>query len=136
MQLHSGYEQRRARIEMLPLIDVVFLLLVFFVYAMLSMVLHRGLAVSLPEAESAQIDRRDFIAITLCAENRLWVNREEVPLEEVAGRVLALRADDADLPVYIEGDRSAHLGVAVGVLDQLRAVGITEISFSSVESVP
>ena len=45
MRLESGYENRRARIEMLPLIDIVFLLLVFFIYAMLSMVAHRGMKV-------------------------------------------------------------------------------------------
>ena len=45
MRLSSGYEEKKARVEMLPLIDVVFLLLVFFIYAMLSMVLHRGLRV-------------------------------------------------------------------------------------------
>ena len=55
MRLTSGYEERKARIEMLPLIDIVFLLLVFFIYAMLSMTIHRGLEVELLPGGSIRI---------------------------------------------------------------------------------
>ncbi|MCA1809797.1 MAG: ExbD/TolR family protein, partial [Kiritimatiellia bacterium] len=64
MKLSTGYETRKARVEMLPLIDVVFLLLVFFIYAMLSMVLHRGIKVALPEVGQADVNRRDYLAVT------------------------------------------------------------------------
>ena len=49
---------KKARIEMLPLIDIVFLLLVFFIYAMLSMAVHRGLPVELPLSATAEIDKK------------------------------------------------------------------------------
>ncbi|MDX1764995.1 MAG: biopolymer transporter ExbD [bacterium] len=55
--------RKKARIEMLPLIDIVFLLLVFFIYAMLSMAVHRGLRVELPQSTSAEIDQRTILSV-------------------------------------------------------------------------
>ena len=91
MRLSSGYETKKARVEMLPLIDVVFLLLVFFIYAMVSMVVHRGIKVDLPQAGTAAMERDDFISITLDAENRLFLNAEPIEPELVAAKVVALR---------------------------------------------
>ncbi len=121
---------------MLPLIDVVFLLLVFFIYAMLSMVLHRGLAIRLPEAAAAIADQRDFVAVTITKNNLLFVNREAASLDTVAAAVTAvLEVGGGDMPVYIQGDRDASLGIAVSVLDRLRAAGITQVSFSCSETI-
>ena len=55
---------RSPRIEMLPLIDIVFLLLVFFIYAMLSMAVHRGMPVILPTSSTAEIDKELIISVT------------------------------------------------------------------------
>ncbi|MBW1898638.1 MAG: biopolymer transporter ExbD, partial [Deltaproteobacteria bacterium] len=57
--------KRKARIEMLPLIDIVFLLLVFFIYAMLSMAVHHGLPIDLPISSSAEIDKKLVLSITV-----------------------------------------------------------------------
>ena len=59
--------RRKARIEMLPLIDIVFLLLVVFIYAMLSMAVHRGMPVVLPTSSTAGIDKQEFLSITVQA---------------------------------------------------------------------
>ena len=134
MHLSSGYENRRPRIEMIPLIDIVFLLLVFFIYAMLSMVVQRGLKVELPAASTAQVDRREHVTITLPKDNAVYVDDEQVPLNRLVVRVVArLAASGKDLPVFINGDRKAALGVAVQVLDDLRAAGINEVFITSRE---
>ncbi|MFN2368934.1 MAG: ExbD/TolR family protein [Desulfurivibrionaceae bacterium] len=57
--------KRKARIEMLPLIDIVFLLLVFFIYAMLSMAVHRGLAVDLPVSAAAAPEKELILSVTV-----------------------------------------------------------------------
>jgi biopolymer transport protein ExbD len=129
MKLSSGYESKKARVEMLPLIDVVFLLLVFFISAMLSMVVHRGLKVDLPSTGTAVPEHDDYIAITLDADNNLFLNREPVSAQELAQRVLQLRGDSAK-PVSIEGDRQADLGQAIELLDDLKQAGIEEVTFS------
>ena len=114
---------------MLPLIDVVFLLLVFFIYAMVSMVVHRGLKVDLPTAGTAALERGDFISITIDADNQLYLNSEPADPEGLAERVLQLRTDK-NKPVFIEGDQKADLGLAIELLDNLKKAGIEEVSFS------
>lgn len=130
MRLRSGYENRKARVEMLPLIDIVFLLLVFFIYAMLSMVVHRGVQVRLPAAATAQADRRDYVSVTVTAENEIYLGKRRVTLEELGERVGEARGDDGR-PVYVGGDVRSDFGTAVEVLDVLRRAGIEEVSFES-----
>ena len=120
---------------MLPLIDVVFLLLVFFIYAMVSMVVHRGLRVDLPETGTAVMEKNDYISITIDADNVLYLNSEPVNAEGLAQRVLELR-NDSNKPVYIDGDQKADLGLAIELLDDLKKAGIEEVSFSCKQETP
>ena len=129
MRLSCGYETRKARVEMLPLIDVVFLLLVFFIYAMLSMVVHHGLKVDLPSAGTAVLDRNDYIDITIDADNRVYIDDQPAEMDELSSRVHALLGGESR-PVFINGDQAADLGPAIRLLDQLKETGVEEVSFS------
>jgi len=131
--ISSGYENRKARVEMLPLIDVVFLLLVFFIYAMLSMVVHRGLRVELPSASTAEVDRNEYVSITIAKDNSIFVHKERVELSGLIEKVMEHADKKADIPVFINGDRRADLGVAIKILDLLKSAGIKEVSFECVE---
>lgn len=116
---------------MLPLIDVVFLLLVFFIYAMLSMVVHRGLNVDLPTAGLAQLDTRQFLNITIGADNHIQFDGTETTLEALIPQVTdRLTAMGAETPLYIEGDITADLGIAITILDRLQAAGVEKVSFA------
>ncbi len=127
MKLISGYENRKARIEMLPLIDVMFLILVFFIYSIFSMAVHRGLKVDLPSARG-EPEIGDMSTITLTADNRLFFNREEMTMEEITARSVASWRERA-LPVLIKADKAAELGVGIKLLGALKAGGIGQVSF-------
>jgi len=129
MKLNSGYEAKKARVEMLPLIDVVFLLLVFFIYAMVSMVVHRGIKVDLPSAGTASMEQDDYISITIDADNNLFLNGDPAEEDGLANQVRHL-CGNSTKPVFIEGDHKADLGLAIELLDDLKDVGIEEVSFS------
>ncbi|MBW1670087.1 MAG: biopolymer transporter ExbD [Deltaproteobacteria bacterium] len=131
--ISSGYENRKARIEMLPLIDVVFLLLVFFIYAMLSMVVHRGLRVELPSASTSEVDRNEYISITIAKDNSIFVHKEPVDLSKLNEKVMEQVDKKPDIPVFISGDSRADLGIAIRVLDLLKSVGIKDVSFECAE---
>lgn len=133
MKLKSGFEKRKARVEMLPLMDVVFLLLVFFIYSFLSMVVHRGIGVQLPGASTATLNQQDYVDVTLTANNLILVNKQPVDLENAAAAVRAARGSE-NRPVFISGDRSAGFGPAVELLDRLRLEGIEKVSFSCIEN--
>ncbi len=69
---------KKTRIELIPLVDMMILLLAFFVYAMLSMAIHRGLPVLLPSSSTAQLDQRLVLSITVQKDGRIYVDKEEV----------------------------------------------------------
>ncbi|HEY5653716.1 MAG TPA: biopolymer transporter ExbD [Pontiella sp.] len=135
MRLSSGYEAKKARVEMLPLIDVVFLLLVFFIYAMVSMVVHHGLEIDLPAAETATMEIDDYISITIDADSRFYLNSELIPIEQLASRIQALCTEQTK-PIFIDGDRQADLGLAIELLDELKRNGIEKVSFSCKPETP
>jgi len=129
MKLKTGFETKKARIEMIPLIDIVFLLLVFFIYAMLSMVVHRGFKVDLPQATTAEIDRKDYISITVDKDNRILLDKAGILLENLSEEVKAKAVKGTK--IFINGDKEADLGVVINVLDTLRRDEIKEVYFET-----
>ena len=127
MRLDSGYEERKARVEMVPLIDCMFLLLVFFIYAMVTMTEHRGIRVNLPGGEGP-IERTTPVLVTVSADNTFRLGERTVDLE-TAVREIAEQAGLQKAPVMIAGDRASDLGVSLELLSRLKAAGVDSVSF-------
>lgn len=125
------------RIEMLPLIDIVFLLLVFLIYAMLSMAVHHGQPVDLPLSSSAALEVQEAISITIQSAKEsinLFVDEEPVTLEflsEQLRRKKAERQDGQDPDVQIFADKSVSYQELFQVLDRVRLASLTRISLQS-----
>lgn len=129
MKINLDLRRKGPRIEMIPLIDIVFLLLVFFIYAMLSMVVHRGFKVDLPKAATAEIDRKDYVSITVDKDNRILLNKAEVLIEDLLEKVKTIA--EAGTKIFINGDKEADLGVVISILDTLRRDEIKEVYFET-----
>jgi len=124
-------ETRSPRIEMLPLIDVVFLLLVVFIYAMLSMAVHKGLPVALPTSSTAQEEQSEPVSITVAADGDIFVDKNPVALADLAA-VLQQRAQaDPETGVLIFADRSLPYQSLFQVLDQVRLAGLSRINLQA-----
>jgi len=122
---------KKARIEMLPLIDIVFLLLVFFIYAMLSMAVHRGLPVQLPLSTTAEIDKKLILSVTVKADEEIYVDKERVALADLT-RVLQNKADGIREPgVLVFADRALPYQMIYNVLDKIRQAGLSRISLQA-----
>lgn len=136
MKVNLG-TQRRARIEILPLIDIVFLLLVFFIYAMLSMAVHRGVSVNLPTSSSAKIEREVLLSVTIKDNGDILLDNNRIPLKDLA-RLLKLRAKEQDSPgVLLFADKRVSCQLLLHVLDQIRMAGLSKISLQTImESQP
>ncbi len=80
-------------------------------------------------------EQSDYIDITIDAENHLYLNSRPVGMDDLPGRVLELRGGEMK-PVFINGDQSAELGLAIELLDLLKKSGIEEVSFSCKTSTP
>jgi biopolymer transport protein ExbD len=132
MNIPSPRSARKARIEIIPLIDIIFFLLATFVMVSLSMIKNRGIPVNLPAASSAAPqERRDYTAITLTAEGDLYFNKDRMSLEGIVERLKELQLTDADPRVFIHGDAKAEFGTAVAVLDEIRKLGITKVAIET-----
>jgi biopolymer transport protein ExbD len=122
---------KKPRIEMLPLIDIVFLLLVFFIYAMLSMAVHRGLPVELPLSTTAEIDKKLILSVSVEADETVYVDKERVALENLT-QVLQSKAGHIREPgVLIFADRSLRYQMIYKVLDKIRQAGLSRISLQA-----
>ena len=125
--------RRRARIEIIPLIDCMFLLLVFFIYSMLSMTIHRGIQVNLPAAETAQIDRQDYISISITQDERIFINKEEKSLTNLLEHLREEHQKRSDQPVFINADQAVRYQIVIEVLDSIRSAGFTQVSLETRE---
>lgn len=138
MRIRRGIK-KQPRIEMLPLIDIVFLLLVFFIYAMLSMSVHRSQPVQLPSSDSVQIDTNEAITVTLQSEDHgisLFVDTEKIPLNSLTA-VLEKKStllDKKESKVQVYGDKSVSYQDLFQVLDRIKASGLQHISLAAEKS--
>ena len=129
MRIPSPVVRRRARIEIIPLIDIMFFLLATFVMVSLSMVKNKGIAVSLPSAQSGGAqEANEYTAITITEKGELFFNKDLISLQDLRARLSALRATQEDPKVLVNGDQAANLGEAISVIDEVRKTGITKVS--------
>lgn len=124
--------QKRARIEIVPLIDIMFFLLATFVMVSLSMVKNQGIPVRLPSAATGQPEeRKDAATISVSAAGQIYLDKEELSLEALSAKLAALKNANAELRIFINGDEDARLGLAIEVLDTTRQLGISKVAFET-----
>ena len=122
---------KKARIEMLPLIDIVFLLLVFFIYAMLSMAVHRGLPVVLPTSTAVKIDKKQFLSVTVKADGSIYVDKEYILLENLKEMLQKKASKEKEPGVLLFADRTLAYQKLFRILDQIRLAGLNRISLQA-----
>ena len=118
----------QTRLEMTSLMDVMFLVLVFFIYCIFDMAVHKGLKVDLPNAAGAD-EKGERIVITIKADDSIQLNGMDLLRADVISRVKELSAVKMRLPVLISGDRKSSLGVGIELLADLKAAGVEKASF-------
>jgi biopolymer transport protein ExbD len=120
----------KARIEIIPMIDVIFFLLVFFMISTLSMTVNRGLPVNLPTAATSQKEAGENIDLTLTQDGALFFNREPIALQDLGPRVKAALATNAQLMAIINADGQARHSSVVEILDELRIAGVSRLAIA------
>ena len=132
MIIPSPRGARRARIEIVPLIDIIFFLLATCVVVSMSMIKNQGINVNLPIAStSAPQARDDYSAITVTEQGEYFFNKEAVTMEQLIDRLKAVKSATAEPRVFINGDQKAELGKAIAVLDEVRKLGIAKVAIET-----
>ena len=121
--------RKKARIEIIPLIDVIFFLLATFVLFTLSLNAIRSVPVDLPQAAPPSSDKPpEAVTIQVSGDGAIFWNRELIDMGEVPARIAHYKTQTDDPRVLIAGDEKARFGVTVAVLDEVRKAGITKFS--------
>lgn len=124
MRSWPAHARKAPRIEIIPMIDVMMFLLVFFVLISLHTLPSLGLKVALPHSTNAtHVDAPERVTLTLTADGDLYMNGAKASLVELTDRLRALAADHR-IVVVVAGDRNARLQPLVDVLDALKRAGI------------
>lgn len=127
-KLKSPFLKREARVEMVSLMDVMFLVLVFFVYSVFNMAVHHGLKVDLPAAAGA-LEKGERVVVTIDAQDALQLNGRPLSQDDLVEAVRRLVDIRKETPVLISADRKASLGVGIELLARLKAAGVEKASF-------
>src|SRR5690242_4252916 len=119
-----------ARIEIIPLIDIMFFLLAAFMLVSLSMVNMKSVKVNLPTATTANTDTmKDFVNLSIDRSGAVFFDKAPIGPNELAQRLAAWRSTNSSVRVFISGDQEARHGDVIRVLDLVRSSGIEKVAF-------
>jgi len=125
---HSAAEE--ADIDLTPMLDVVFIMLIFFIVTA-SFVKESGIDVSRPDAATAEVKERGNILIAITREGQVWIDKRPVDVRALRANIERLHAENPQGSVVIQADRDSKNGLLVQVMDAARAAGVYEISIAA-----
>lgn len=131
MRIGSPLPHKKARIEIIPLIDIMFFLLASFMMASLTMIRLQSIKMDLPTATAATRDfKPDIINIAVDKLGDVYIEKQRVTLAELRLYLSNKYRINTNVPVYISGDKDATHGAVIRVLDVVRREGIQKVSFA------
>ena len=127
MKLDLLPQEERPQLMIIPMIDIIFFLLVFFMMSMLSMVVQKSMPLTLPQAESAKVSMTRNIPVTITADGGIYYERDPMSLRELTARLTEDAAHGEDISVILRGDAAASYGTVVQVMDVVKRLGIEKV---------
>ena len=130
MTVSSPIPHHKARIEIIPLIDIMFFLLASFMMVSLSQTTMKGMKVNLPVGSSGETQsKKDYLSLSVDRDGYTYIDKEKIPLEEISVRLRKSYVTNPDAKIFIRGDAEAVHGNVTRVLDQIRSSGYRKVSF-------
>ena len=123
-------EEEDAAIDMTPMLDIVFIMLIFFIVTT-SFVKEAGIQVNKPEANQANKEPSANIFIAIRDTGEVWMDKRQVDVERVAANLERMLAEQPTDLVVIQADKEAEHGRVVEVMDQVKEAGIDKISIAA-----
>ena len=129
---HLKTETGPAALNITPLIDMVFILLIFFAVNA-SFVKEAGVEIERPSARTAQTKQQANIMIAVTENDEVWVDRQRVDPRSVRGHVERLHAENPEGSVVILADEDSRTGLVIEVLDQARLAGVENVAVAATQ---
>ena len=130
MKLRSMKVQEEPKLMIIPMIDIIFFLLVFFMLSTMTMVQQNTFKVGLPQASSAQLDMNQHANITVMADGNIAFNKESLDKEQLIRRVQIELQRNPDLQVILNGDKDVNYGFVIETFDALKQAGVKKLSIA------
>jgi biopolymer transport protein ExbD len=126
-------QDENEEINMTPMLDVVFILLIFFIVTA-SFVKEAGIEVNRPEAHTAVKKERANILVAISDKGDIWINKRRVDVRSVQANIERLKAENPQGTVVIQADQKATTDVLIKVMDAARAAGVYDVSIAAQEA--
>lgn len=130
MKLRSMKVQEEPKLMIIPMIDIIFFLLVFFMISTMTMVQQNTFKVGLPQASSAQLDMNQHVNVTVMADGNIAFNKESLDKEQLIRRVQIELQRNPDLQVILNGDKDVNYGFVIETFDALKQAGVKKLSIA------
>ena len=128
--LGSSEVESEASVDITPMLDVVFIMLIFFIVTA-TFVKESGIDVNRPKAQTAVVKEKANILVAIDAHNKVWVNRREVDIRSVRANIERLHAENPKGTVVIQADQDSTNEILVQVMDASRLAGVYEIALAT-----
>ncbi len=125
-------DEEEAAIDMTPMLDVVFIMLIFFIVTA-SFVKEAGIDVNRPEAATAVKKDRASILVAISDKGEIWINKRRIDVRAVQANIERLHAENPQGTVVIQADKKATTEVLIKVMDASRAAGVYDVSIAAQE---
>ena len=130
MRVASPISHKKARIEIIPLIDIMFFLLASFMMVSLSQVHMKGIKVNLPVGQSGETQsKRDYISVSVDRNGNPYFDKNEMTYDQLTATLKQVHDENPEAKVFLRGDAETVHGNIIRVLDILRSVGFYKIAF-------
>lgn len=126
MRRHSYQNEEAAGIDLTPMLDVVFIMLIFFIVTS-SFIKESGIEVNRPQADSAARQEQGNILIAVTADGQVWLDKQVVDIRSVRAYVERMRQEQPEGVVVVQADQDARTGLVVRVMDQARLAGVQDV---------
>ena len=130
IKLHTQEDGGSAALNLTPLIDMVFILLIFFAVNS-TFVKFPGVEVDQPVARSAVVRQSATILIAVTATGEIWIDRNQVDIRRLRGVIERLFVETPDASVVVLSDQNSRTGIVVEVIDQARLAGAENVALAA-----
>lgn len=132
MRRHSARSEEQQSIDLTPMLDVVFIMLIFFIVTA-SFIKETGIEVDRPDAVSAEHKKNASILVAVNGNSEIWIDKRRIDVRAVRSNIERLRAENPEGSVVIQADERSTAETIIKVMDAAREAGVYDVSLATEE---
>ena len=131
MRLRDRRHMEKPDIIIIPMIDIMFFLLVFFMLSTLYMVNLKTVDINMPQAAHAETQLKVTYVVTMKNDGSLWLEDKPIAEQELLKRVAQQQANNPQFAVVVRADQKLDYGMVIGLLDKIKGAGVAKVGLAA-----